>query len=107
MKYRHKDQSDWNEFPVSMPRKDSATPWENIPICFNYAKNSRGLGLADMARGIRSGTKFRATGEMAYHVLEIMTGLVTSSKTGVYYELKSTCATPEMMPMNLPEFSMG
>jgi len=107
LKYRHKDESDWNAFPVTMPRKEAATPWENSPILFDYAQNSRGLGLADMARGIQTGTKFRATGEMAYHVLEIMMGLIDSSETGSYYELKSTCEIPELLPEGLPEYSLG
>ena len=106
VRFRHKDKSDWNEFPKTMPRKEAASPWEEKPLCFDYAQNSRGLGLADMARGIMTGTKFRATGEMAYHVLEIMEGLVVSSETGAYYELKSTCEIPDLMPRGLPEYSM-
>ena len=107
LKYRNKDQSDWNEFPHSMPRKTEASPWDIRTDKLDYSVNSRGLGLADMARGIMTGTKFRATGEMAYHVLEIMMGLIESSETGAFYELKSTCEIPELLPEGLPEFSMG
>ena len=36
------------------------------------AENSRGLGVADMAHAMRSGRPHRASGELAYHVLDIM-----------------------------------
>jgi len=106
IKYRHKSQNDWNDAPRTALRKTEATPWEDSPLCFTYTENSRGLGLADMARGIRTGTEFRATGEMAYHVLEIMTGMLASSGTGVCHELQSTFRIPELMPQGLPEYAM-
>jgi predicted dehydrogenase len=36
--------------------------WREIPISRPYTKNSRGLGLADMAVGLRSGAPHRASG---------------------------------------------
>ena len=106
-KYRRKDQADWYELPYDLPRKEEATPWAAIPSCYDYNENSRALGLADMARAIRNGGKFRANGEMASHALEIMLGLYESSEKGAYYTLTSTCELPEPMPMHLPQYSMG
>lgn len=106
-KFRRKDQADWYDLPYDLPRKEEATPWATIPSCYDYNENSRALGLADMARAIRNGGKFRANGEMASHALEIMLGLYESSEKGAYYTLKSTCDLPEPMPMNLPKYSMG
>ncbi len=105
-KFRRKDEADWYDLPYDLPRKEEATPWAAIPSCYDYNENSRALGLADMARAIHNGRKFRANGEMAYHVLEIMHGFYDSSESGAYYELKSTCEIPETMPMNLPKYSM-
>ena len=34
--------------------------------------NSRGIGVADMAYALRSGRPHRASGELAFHVLDIM-----------------------------------
>jgi predicted dehydrogenase len=106
-KLRRKDEADWEGFPYSLPRKEEATPWATIPSCYDYNENSRGVGLADMARAIRNGGSFRANGEMAYHVLEMMHGFYESAQSGRYYEMQSTCDIPETMPMNLPKFSMG
>jgi predicted dehydrogenase len=46
--------------------------WEEIPLTHTYTQNSRGLGAADMAQAILSGREHRASGELAYHVLEAM-----------------------------------
>ena len=104
--YRRKDQSDWLGLPYDLPRKEQRTPWAEIPSCYDYDQNSRGLGLADMARALRTGGKYRANGDAAFHVLEIMHGFYESAETGRYYEMKSTCQPSEMMPMDLPEFTM-
>ena len=70
---------------------------EQIPLLRGYKENSRGLGVADLARCIRSGGKPLVTGEAALHVLEMMTGILESSKTGKYYEMKTTCLKPLML----------
>jgi predicted dehydrogenase len=45
-----------------------------IPLGFNYTQNSRALGLADMAKALRTGRQFRANCNQTFHVLEIMEG---------------------------------
>ena len=60
-----------------------------------------------MARAIVNGGKYRANGELAFHVLEIMEGFYVSSDTGKAYEMTSTCEKPEIMPVNMTKFSMG
>ena len=69
--------------------------WNEVPLLKNYSENSRGLGLADMADAISSGKAHRASGELAYHVLEIMHGFHDASASGIYYNLKSACKQPE------------
>ena len=56
--------------------------------------NWRGIGITDMAEAIVEGRPHRASGEMAYHVLEIMHGIHDASASGKYYELKSHCERP-------------
>ncbi|WP_379131728.1 Gfo/Idh/MocA family protein [Paenibacillus sp. sgz500958] len=72
-----------------------------IPLVYNYAENSRGIGVADMAECIRTGDKPRANGELANHVLEIMHAFHTSSDTGRYVELATLCEQPRPLPMGL------
>jgi predicted dehydrogenase len=63
-----------------------------------YTENSRGLGLADMAEGIRTGRAHRASGELAYHVLDIMHAIHDASAESRHVLLESTCARPDAMP---------
>ena len=106
-KFRRASDSDWTELPYDLPRKEEAPPWDTIPSIYNYNFNSRGLGLADMARAIRNGGDFRANGDVAYHVLEMMHAFIKSAESGKYYDMQSICKMPDVMEMNMTEFSMG
>ncbi|MCX5776344.1 MAG: Gfo/Idh/MocA family oxidoreductase [Candidatus Firestonebacteria bacterium] len=75
--------------------------WEEVPLRFIYGENTRSLGLADMAQGILSGRKHRASGELAYHVLETMLSFEESYKTGKHIMLKSTCEKPAAFPLKM------
>ncbi len=74
--------------------------WQEVPLMFGHAENSRGLGPEDMAYAIREGRKHRAHSEMTYHVLDTMHGFHHASRDGRYYELNSTCQRPEPFPLN-------
>jgi len=63
--------------------------WRQVPLLGNHAENSRGLGLADMALAIGEGRPHRASGELAFHVLDIMHGIHDASAGGRYYTVKS------------------
>jgi hypothetical protein len=79
-------------------------PWDDIPVIHGYNENSRGVGLADMAYAVQTGRQHRASGDLAYHVLETMSGFLESAKNGCYYDLESSCTRPMPLPANLPEF---
>jgi predicted dehydrogenase len=72
-----------------------AEEWSEIPLLKNHAENSRGLGITDMAEAIVKGRPHRASGELAFHVLDIMHGFHDASASGKYYEPKSGCPRPE------------
>jgi predicted dehydrogenase len=72
--------------------------WEKIPILFDFTENSRGIGPADMAEAILTNRAHRANGEMAFHVLETMHGLLEASETNRHYLLKSRCQRPASVP---------
>jgi predicted dehydrogenase len=75
---------------------------ETIPLLPLREKNSRSLGVADMAHAIRSGRPHRANGEMAYHVLDIMHTIHDAAALGQHVEMTSTCSRPAPMPVGLP-----
>jgi len=61
----------------------------------------RGLGAADMAYAALGKRKHRASGELAYHVLEIMHAFEKSSKRGKHVTLQSRPAQPAPLPLGL------
>jgi predicted dehydrogenase len=74
--------------------------WSEIPLLGKYPANSRGLGLTDMAEAITENRPHRASGDLAYHVLEVMHGFHDASASGNYYSVKSSCARPEPLRTN-------
>ncbi|MDR0463586.1 MAG: Gfo/Idh/MocA family oxidoreductase [Treponema sp.] len=69
--------------------------WSEVPFLSGFCENSRGLGLVDMAGAITENRPHRASGELAYHVLELMHGFHDASESGSYYNVKSKCNRPE------------
>ena len=67
-----------------------------------YNEDSRGMGLADLAYAVRDDRPPRASGAMAYHVFDIMMGILDSPHTGVYNVLESTCDIPAPLPEDFP-----
>ncbi len=67
--------------PVRVCPEGSAA-FVDRPLKFPFEENSRGLGLSDMADGIRTGRTPRASGGLALHVLETMRGMMDSVVRG-------------------------
>jgi predicted dehydrogenase len=87
--------------PVQVQRVEDEKRSE-APLTHGHTENSRGIGAADLAYAIRTGRPHRANGEMAYHVLDVMSGILESSNTGRHVELTSTCNRPTALPEGLP-----
>jgi predicted dehydrogenase len=86
--------------PVKIRKRDEKEFIE-VPLAYGYSQNNRGLGVADMARAILEGGKYRANSELAYHVLEAMHGFHDSSDSGKHYIMESTCERPESVTLEL------
>ncbi len=79
--------------PVYIRRAEDST-WREVLLNHGYTKNSRGIGVADMAYAMQLQHPQRASGEMAYHVLDIMQSIHEASAEGRYIELDSMCDHP-------------
>ena len=82
-------------------RRAGAQAWSEVPLTHGYFENSRGLGVADMADAIAKGRPHRASGELAFHVLDAMQGFLDASTAQRHIELGSTCAKPQALPLGL------
>jgi predicted dehydrogenase len=76
--------------------------WAARPLQHLYADgNYRILGVADLAHAIRTQRPHRASGELAYHVLEVMEGFQLSSERGAHVTIASRPTRPAMLPTDL------
>jgi predicted dehydrogenase len=70
--------------------------WTTIPA--TGPVNGRGMGVLDMARSLRSGVPHRATGDLAYHVLDSMVSMSESIESGTFVEVASSAPPSAALP---------
>jgi predicted dehydrogenase len=87
---------------VSM-RRCGDEDWSEVPFTHAHLENSRGMGVADMARALATGRPHRASGELAYHVLDVMQATLDAAESGRRIELESSCERPAAIPPGLPD----
>ena len=63
----------------------------------------RGAGVADMAYALQSGRPHRASGDLAFHVLDIMLSLEESAALGRHVDIRSGVAQPAALPAGLAD----
>jgi predicted dehydrogenase len=83
-------------------RIGGAEEWSEVPLTHGYTDNHRGIGVADMAYALQSGRPHRASGELAYHVLDVMHAILDAAESGCHVDIKSTCQRPAPLPLGLP-----
>jgi len=88
--------------PVRL-RRAGAEDWQEMPLTHGYSDNSRAIGVADLAYALRSGRAHRASGEMAYHILDLIHAFHDSAHEGRHVEIESTCKRPAPLPVGLRE----
>ena len=74
--------------------------WMDMPLT-HTTDIGRGAGVADMAYAILSGRPHRASGALAFHVLDIMQALEESAAQGVHIDIHSTLEQPSAVPAGL------
>jgi predicted dehydrogenase len=80
----------------------TSTDWQPVTTLHPYANGDfRMAGVADMAHAIRSGRPHRASGELAFHVLEVMTAFERSSKSSAFVTIESRPERPAMVPADI------
>jgi predicted dehydrogenase len=72
--------------------------WRALPISAGFLNAARGFGLAEMS-ALDSGRLPRASGELAYHVLDIMESMLASAASGRSVQVASRCDRPAAVPL--------
>ena len=89
---------DW--FTASVKVLKNGYEWDNQPkpeiieSPFAFGTESRGIGAFDMALAIRSGRAPRASKELAYHVMDVLSCFMESSEKKCFCKVASTCERP-------------
>jgi predicted dehydrogenase len=85
--------------PIYLLRPESKE-YKEMPLLFDYAENSRGVGLADMAKSIETGRACKTSYKQTLHVLEAMEAFQTSSNNRAAVDLKTSFRREEPMRKN-------
>jgi predicted dehydrogenase len=75
--------------------------WREVPLTHGYTETSRSTGVADMAYALRYGREHRASGLLAFHVLDLMLAFHEASEEGRHIEIGSSCVQPAPLPVGL------
>ncbi|WP_028281297.1 Gfo/Idh/MocA family oxidoreductase [Arthrobacter sp. H5] len=67
--------------------------WQTLPVSAGYVDASRGIGLQDLAY-TAAGETPRTSGELAFHVLEVMESVLLSADTHQAVDVASTAHRP-------------
>lgn len=86
----------WRDVQLRDGRLEEA-PWAGASPSQTPSENWRGVGPADMALAIESGRPHRASGELAYHVLDAMHAVLDAGRERRFVEVTSTCERPAPM----------
>jgi predicted dehydrogenase len=84
--------------------------WEVLEPSAGFADAGRGIGLLEMAGAAGTGDAGgapRAGGDVGLHVMEVMSGLLTSAGTGERLAMTTAPAVPPLVPLTAPEVWRG
>jgi predicted dehydrogenase len=91
--------------PVRL-RKAGEKEWQTIELTHANTQNCRGIGVADMARAIETGRPHRASGDLAYHVLDVMQSILDTAVQGQSVAVDSTVERPAPLPEGMGDWEL-
>ncbi len=74
--------------------------WQLIENDHGFKQDSRGVGLMDLVMAVRDDRPVRASGELAFHIFEVMDAINRANRDGQYQDIKSSCKRPKPLPEN-------
>ena len=86
---------------VRFANPETGPGWKTPENTFLYNDNMRLIGLADMAAGIELDRPHRCSGELAYHVTDVMWSILESAEMRQTVALESTCDRPAPLRQGL------
>lgn len=83
-------------------RLKGAPEWADVPLIYepDASPGPNALGAIEAAIAIRGGAQPRASGQLAYHSLDVMLSILESAAGARHVSLSSTCARPALLPLD-------
>ena len=91
--------------PLGVFRDGMKTEQEWIDVEQQGTVVGRGLGVLDMVRAVAEDRPHVATGELGFHVLDVLLSAQDSAETGQYIEIDSTVAPVPAVPVDFDPFA--
>lgn len=91
--------------PLGVIRDGGASEQEWIEIEHDAVEVGRGIGALDMARAVTEGRAHVASGELGFHVLDILLSAQESAATGRTVTVESTVAPVPLLPAGFDPFA--
>ncbi|GAB2710393.1 putative dehydrogenase [Microbacterium marinum] len=91
--------------PLGVFRDGMKTDQEWIEVEQQGTVVGRGLGVLDMVRAIAEDRPHVATGDLGFHVLDVLLSAQASAETGAYLEIDSTVAPVPAVPVDFDPFA--
>ena len=91
------DPNQFNDVPEIYT--ESSREWRPVEECAGYKDSGRGHGLSEMAESMSEGRAHRASGDLGFHVLEVMESILKSAAGDSRIEIKSTVGDIPLLPL--------
>jgi len=92
------DPNSFNGAPEIALAADRKAGWQAREETHGYGGRYRGVGGAELANAVAAGRPARASGELAYHVLDICCSIYEAADSGRCVEVQSRVERPDPLP---------
>jgi predicted dehydrogenase len=87
---------DPNTFDGELVVHEGGSDTRSVPA--TGVTRTRGIGVLELARAVRAGVPERASGEQAFHVLDVMVSTIEAATSGTVVEVASTLEIAPSLP---------
>jgi hypothetical protein len=91
------DPNQFNDVPEIYTENDRE--WRPVAECAGYKDSGRGHGLSEMTQAMSEGRAHRASGDLGFHVLEVMESILKSAEGNSRIEIKSKVGDIPLLPL--------
>jgi predicted dehydrogenase len=92
------DPNQFNDIPEIYT--EESREWRPVEESAGYKDSGRGHGLSEMAHAMSEGRAHRASGDLGFHVLEVMESILKSAQADSRIDIKSNVKEIPLLPLS-------